>query len=303
MPARSRPADTTAGTFRPTAAVLTSMSLPPPGGASADPPTVGDPDAPEECPTCQGAGYLRQEVPVGHPEFGRLVKCTCRLAIEQRQDQEGLYTLSNLGAYRSRTFATFVPRPGLAGALDAAQAFADRPKGWLILCGTYGVGKTHLAAAIANVALLNGIMTCFAVVPDLLDHLRATFAPTSAVAFDSRFETVRAVDLLILDDLGTENTTPWACEKLYQLINYRWIASLPTVITTNVPFDQMDPRIVSRIRDQDLCQVLVITASDYRQRDNLAPAWNTPVPAGPAAASGARSGGSPRPGAPPPRAR
>jgi DNA replication protein DnaC len=194
-----------------------------------------------------------------------------------RQDQEALYRLSNLGAYHARTFDTFVPRPGLEAALAAARAFADRPAGWLILCGTYGVGKTHLAAAIANVAVSNGITTCFTAAPDLLDHLRATYQPTSTVSYDERFESIREAGLLILDDLGAQNTTPWAQEKLYQLINHRWIGALPTVITTNVAFEQMDQRIVSRMRDQDLCQVLVIAADDYRLRDNRAPAWSGPA--------------------------
>jgi DNA replication protein DnaC len=235
---------------------------------------------------------LRQEVPVGHPQFGRLVDCACRQARQRQQTQDELYAASNLGAYRSRTFDLFTVRPGLEEALAAAQVFAAQPRGWLILCGTYGVGKTHLAAAIANVVLAQGIMTCFAVVPDLLDHLRATFAPSSEVAFDLRFEMVRTVDLLVLDDLGTENTTPWVREKLYQLINYRWITALPTVVTTNVRFDQMDSRIVSRIRDQDLCRVVVIAADDYRQRDHLAPAWDTATPPGSAPSGrtpGARS--------------
>jgi DNA replication protein DnaC len=211
---------------------------------------------------------LRQEVPVGHPDFGALVACECRKRAERQQDQEELYRVSNLGAYRRCTFETFHPLPEVAAALAAAQEFAAGLAGWLILCGRFGCGKTHLAASIANVALGQGTMTYFAVVPDLLDHLRATFGPTSDISYDERFEQVREAELLILDDLGTENATPWVREKLYQIINYRWIARRPTVVTTNVPFSQMDPRIVSRLRDQDLCRVLTIEAHDYRQRDN-----------------------------------
>ncbi len=56
------------------------------------------------------------------------------------------------------------------------------------------------------------------VVPDLLDHLRATFSPSSTVSLDRRFEEVRTTPLLILDDLGTQSATPWAREKLYQIV-------------------------------------------------------------------------------------
>ncbi len=87
----------------------------------------------------------------------------------------------------------------------------------------------------------------FAVVPDLLDHLRATFDPGSGVAYDERFNAIRSAFLLILDDLGTENTTPWAREKLYQLINHRYNEQLPTIITSNQEYKLIDERILSRL--------------------------------------------------------
>ena len=60
----------------------------------------------------------------------------------------------------------------------AAQAFAENPEGaWLVLEGPPGVGKTHLAVAIAGVRLDKGSQVFFAFVPTLLDHLRATFRP------------------------------------------------------------------------------------------------------------------------------
>lgn len=171
------------------------------------------------------------------------------------------------------TFESFEPqgyglpprqRENLKRAYELAQEFAQDAKGWLVLSGGYGCGKTHLAAAIANHRLERGEPVLFVVVPDLLDHLRATFSPDSAVAYDERFETVRTAPLLILDDLGTQSSTPWAKEKLYQLINYRYNAQLPTVITTNCPLDEIDPRLLSRMTDPDLCQIYIIEAPDFR---------------------------------------
>jgi DNA replication protein DnaC len=106
----------------------------------------------------------------------------------------------------------------------------------------------------------------FAVVPDLLDHLRSTFGPNSETAYDERFELIRSARLLVLDDLGTENTTPWAREKLFQIINHRYNYSLPTVITSNRKPDDIEPRIASRMFDAVLCsEVIVIEAGDYRR--------------------------------------
>jgi DNA replication protein DnaC len=77
---------------------------------------------------------------------------------------------------------------------------------------------------------------------------------------------VRDVGVLILDDLGTENTTPWASEKLFQIINHRYNYRLPTVITSNRDPAKIDPRIYSRLADTALSgKMLMINAADYRQ--------------------------------------
>ncbi len=102
------------------------------------------------------------------------------------------------------------------------------------------------------------------VVPDLLDHLRATFSPHSQISYDKRFEEVRTAPLLILDDLGTESATPWAREKLYQIINYRYNARLPTVITTATPIEELDPRLATRMLDVSRCTPFAILAPSYR---------------------------------------
>jgi DNA replication protein DnaC len=58
--------------------------------------------------------------------------------------------------------------------------------------------------------------------------------------------------------------TPWVREKLYQLFNYRYNAQLPTVITSSDEFDDIDPRLRSRMRDQSLCSIKPITAPSYK---------------------------------------
>ncbi|MHB1384000.1 MAG: ATP-binding protein, partial [Bellilinea sp.] len=66
-----------------------------------------------------------------------------------------------------------------------------------------------------------------------------------------------------LDDLGTQSATPWAREKLYQLLNHRYNAKLPTVITTAQRLDEIDPRVRSRMLDKRLCIIYAITAPAY----------------------------------------
>jgi len=192
-------------------------------------------------------------------------------------DDTGHPELSSLDLHAGRTFESFSLRKdehldasairSLKEAFEAAQRFSSRPRGWLVFTGGYGSGKTHLAAAIANQRTTLGEPPLFIVVPDLLDHLRATFSPSSQTTFDRRFEEIRTAPLLVLDDLGTQSMTPWVREKLYQLFNYRSNAELPTVVTiASDALDSLDPRLHSRILDGRLCTVVGITVPPYRGR-------------------------------------
>jgi DNA replication protein DnaC len=208
------------------------------------------------------------DVRVGDPRFGKLYPCVCRTNATEESNLEELYKLSNLEAFSSKVFANFDPEvPGGAEAYDAAADFATSPEGWLVLMGGYGTGKTHLAAAIANhVVQDHRMQVYFAVAPDLLHHLRAAFAPNSSTTYDDRFEQIRSVYLLVVDDLGAEQSTPWAVEKLYQIFNHRYNLRLPTVVTSNSDLDNLDPRIRSRLCDPDLCRHVFIPSGDYRMR-------------------------------------
>ncbi len=176
-----------------------------------------------------------------------------------------LFARHTFGSFSDRSREKLAPeeRESLHKAFQAAQSFAEDPQGWLVFIGPYGCGKTHLAAAIANYRAGMGTPPLFVVVPDLLDHLRATFNPEVPARFDRRFEEVRTTPLLILDDLGTQATTPWVREKLYQIFNYRYNAELPTVITTASALDEIDERLRSRLLDRRLCRLYAITAPPY----------------------------------------
>lgn len=212
-------------------------------------------------------------MPVGHPDFGRAFPCECIAEALAARRLSNVRQVSNMAALADMTFDSFqVEAPGnspeqirsLRTASAAARHFATRPEGWLVLHGGFGCGKTHLAAAIVNERLQHGAPALFVVVPDLLDHLRAAFSPGSDETYDERFETVRGAPLLVLDDLGTQSPTPWAAEKLFQLLNHRYNARLPTVITTNHDLEDLDARLRSRMGHFGLVRPFEIKALDYR---------------------------------------
>ncbi len=237
--------------------------------------STADPEknATDVCPICGGVGFLRRDLPVGDPNFGKLIPCVCQQNKANQVARNRLYQMSNLEAFKTMSLASFSVqgRLGLADeqirslqyALSQAQQFAANPRGWLLLMGSYGCGKTHLAAAIANTCVEFGMQTIFLTVPDLLDWLRYSYDSIDQT-FEQRFEELRNVSLLVLDDLGAHNATNWAAEKLFQIVDYRYIRKLPTVVTTNLDLEDLDDRIRSRLQDPDLVTCVRITAPDYR---------------------------------------
>ncbi len=201
---------------------------------------------------------MRRDVPVGHPDFGRAFPCLCQMQRSETNRLARLQRYSNLGVLHAVTFETLAPSgPGVGpeanarydAALRAAQAFAGQPVGSLLLTGGHGTGKTCLAAAAANRLMSQGHPVLFTFVPDLLDQLRGGYADDAALSHDELFEQVKNVPVLILDDIGAHNGTPWAEEKLFQVVNHRYLSGLPTVLTSAVPLERLDGRLQSKLTD------------------------------------------------------
>lgn len=188
------------------------------------------------------------------------------------------------------TFESFKPngaassnrdeRASIHFAFADAKKYADNPSCWLYLHGPTGVGKTHLAVAIANGLIAKDVKVTFWNVPDLLDRLRHTYSSDNEASFYQMFDNIRNTELLILDDFGSQNMTDWALEKIYQLITHRHDRVMPTVITSpyilwenanNRHLDRMIDKqqweaICSRLNDSSIVTERLMMAPDYRNR-------------------------------------
>jgi DNA replication protein DnaC len=233
----------------------------------------------EVCPICKGAGFVHPLLDSGRPDFSRVVPCECSKLELRKKKTEHLEKYSNLGSLSLLTFDNLSPKgkaedvvsqQRFAQVYQAAVAFADNPKGWLVFSGSSGCGKTHLACAIANHRLSLGQPVFYIAVADLLDHLRSAFSPTSGITYDELFEQVKNVPLLVLDDFTMESATPWTKEKLEQLLNYRFNTRLATVITTDVALDKLEERLRGHFVGNEFCQVWEIERrSSLEYQDSL----------------------------------
>jgi DNA replication protein DnaC len=175
-------------------------------------------------------------------------------------------------------FATWVDRrnSSLSRALELARevALGEASYCFLTFVGGTGVGKTHLLCAIGWEWLKRGKRVRYAQTEEMLDRLRASFDLPLQVAWESRrptfeelFQQLCSRDLLLLDDLGVEQTTEWAMAKLDRLVDYRYAAGLATVFATNSSADDLPPRIADRLKDVRKGRVVVINASSYRRTE------------------------------------
>lgn len=103
----------------------------------------------------------------------------------------------------------------------------------LYLEGLCGTGKTHLAIAIALAIINTGVPVICKTSIDILGDIKRCYERNSEVTEEEVLEAYKTVDLLIIDDLGKEQVTEWSVPVLYSILNERYEALLPTIITTN----------------------------------------------------------------------
>jgi DNA replication protein DnaC len=138
----------------------------------------------------------------------------------------------------------------------------------LWLSGPVGTGKTTLAMLVSKAALDAGRTVGIYSLPRLLAEIRTTFEDDSERSYTELLDRLTEIDLLHVDDVGAENTSPWVLEQLYAIVNARYEEERSIVLTTNLDrgqlSDQISERTVSRL--EEMCEVLPVGGSDGRRR-------------------------------------
>lgn len=212
---------------------------------------------------CDGSGFLYDE------ETNTARDCQCRPQIIARNKARSLSAVIP-ERYRDVGFARFPVTeidPKIVAAtrryVDRIEVNLDAGRG-LWFMGPVGTGKTTLAMLVTKAALEAGRSAARYSLPGLLSQIRKTFDTGS---HNDLLERLTAVDLLHIDDIGAEQTTPWVLEELYSLINARYEEQRAIVITTNILdretlCQQITERTVSRLTE--MCDELPLLGADHR---------------------------------------
>ena len=214
------------------------------------------------CSKCKDSGYITY--------LGKSEMCTC---MKQELINEA-YNSSNMHNLKNETFEKLnlnlfsnIPNPNvykseispkenmekiISISNDFINNFENPNQKNLLFTGTTGVGKTFLSSSIANEILKNGYTVLYQTAPILLDSIFEykynTKSSNSKMLYDNFFN----VNLLIIDDLGTENLTTAKFAELFTILNSRLITpKTKTIISTNLSLEDLsknyDSRILSRL--------------------------------------------------------
>lgn len=211
--------------------------------------------------------------PVVHIEKGAvyLSAATCKYARIHRIQSHG--RLAQIPPkYIGKTFADYRPTADNESGLKIAKWLVEeKPEKGAYFYGGAGTGKTFLAAIVAQEFLGDGYRVIFGDVPSLLVDIKSTFDTKESTAAFLK-ELVNA-DILVLDDLGAENVTDWSTEQLFMLINGRYNAGLPTIVTSNYDFNGLFARykadvIAKRLsgRLKEMTVAAFFGNNDWRER-------------------------------------
>jgi len=230
----------------------------------------------EVCPKCFGTGM---EVV---PDKGARI-CDCR----KRRQQSGQFDAVRLPKrYDGFHFSNYKPQnesqtAALMSAMDVAMKYPDIERG-IILMGSVGVGKTHLAVSILKGLTERGFGCLFYDFGSLLKEIQDSYNPHTLTSELSVLSPVLTTDILVLDELGASKPTDWVRDTMAHVINTRYNDRKLTIFTTNYLDDRrssveetLEDRIGTRLRSRlfEMCRTVMMDGRDYRRTfDRVAPA-------------------------------
>lgn len=223
------------------------------------------------CPVCEDTGFINGKF------------CDC---VKQRATAIIARELSSKLPIESSTFQNFdlslysetvengvSPRKRMEQIFKLCRNYADNfgPNSKnLLFTGGSGLGKTHLSLAIVGQVASQGFDVIYSPAQRLFDAIeKEHFSYTGK---ENYLDSVLSCDLLVIDDLGTEFTNSFNQSLIYNIINSRILSKKPTIISTNLSFEEIEERYTSRIYSRFLgnYELKIFLGIDIRQQKVMA---------------------------------
>ena len=224
-------------------------------------------DEPEVCPLCYGSGM----------EFitGGVRPCKCR---KQKSHSNLLEKVKIPKRYENCHFQSYkITNPSQERAFRYASKLAmEYPaiERGLLLMGTVGVGKTHLAVSILKSLTERGFGCLFYEFGSLLKEIQDSYNANTRTSELGVLTPVLKTEVLVLDELGNSKPTDWVLDTMAHIINTRYNDQKLTIFTTNYPDERasdgketLEDRIGVRVRSRiyEMCKTVVVNGDDYRK--------------------------------------
>jgi DNA replication protein DnaC len=200
----------------------------------------------ETCPLCGGRGWVIES----DGGAGAARPCSCREQDRVRRLVDAAGIPPRYRHCRLSNFQTSSPAPAERTQLQGGRTLAEhyvegflqeggfRQSG-LLFVGPPGVGKTHLAVGVlVELTERYRVRGRFAEFTSLIHQIQATFDPGSPESKREILDPLMGAELVVLDELGAQQMTPWVRDILYLIINHRYTRQLPTIFTTNYLLDE-----------------------------------------------------------------
>jgi DNA replication protein DnaC len=243
---------------------------------------IKDFPAPEEasvCLICNGTGWKATE-------NNRVARCDCRMRARSQTLLAGARIPKRYEHCELSNFEFDGPHRDLAVARLAACRFVEEyplERTGLLLTGSIGVGKTHLAVGIVRELILSkGVACLFYDYRDLLKQIQNSYNNSVQTTELAVLRPVFEAEVLVLDELGAVKPTEWVWDTVSLILNARYNDDRTTIITTN--FDDkpagavtgprgatreesLGDRIGERMRSRlhEMCRIVRMDGQDFRQ--------------------------------------
>jgi DNA replication protein DnaC len=244
------------------------QKITPPG--MIEKPEKKNPDANPECRKCSGFGYVKSE------HFGTWFICVC---VTEAHDQylkkmQPRFDWSRIGIREDEAEMNWgYVKPGISDGIEAVKAIKpayERGWGMIFLWGSYGQAKTLVGKILTATARRDGKQSAYANMSSVLDDIRLAFdeRENKTTELLRRIEWWNQRDVLFIDEMDKCNDTPWAQERVFQLLDQRYMRAIReealTVIASNRSDDELDGYLKSRLRDRRLGPVVYLNGNDAR---------------------------------------